>query len=110
MAIDMTVTLGNVLTIIGMAVAGAGAYYFQRARVDVQDQRLHDLQMRHEETFAIARKVRDDLAAHRLEVVENFVKHPSMEKVEGRLLAAIDRLTSEIAALRSEFRKVLERE
>jgi len=114
--VDWTVTFGNLLTIVAMAAAALGAFFFQRTRIEAATARIDALQRvlevklaavdaAHAESFAIARRARDDLNAFRLHVTESYVQHPNMEKVEGRLLAAIDRLTSEISGLRSEFRR-----
>ena len=103
---DATITLGNVLTIIALAVAGLAAFFFQRSRIDVLQQRLNSMELAHAETFGIARKTRDELVAFRLHVTEAYVQHPSMEKVEARLLAGMERLTSEISGLRVEIREI----
>lgn len=39
---DKRITLGNILTIIGMAVAGVGAFYTQKAEVAALRMETHD--------------------------------------------------------------------
>lgn len=45
-------------------------------------------------------KVEADFLAFKFEVVQNYVQHPNMEKVEKRLLEAIGTLSEQIEKLR----------
>jgi hypothetical protein len=101
---DWTFTIGNLITIVTIAAGALGAFFFQRARIDAMQVTIAAMELRITETFSVARKARDDLMAFRLHVTESYVQHPSMEKVETRLLGAIQMLTDEIRSLRSEMR------
>lgn len=45
-------------------------------------------------------KIESDFLAFRLDVIQNYVQHPNMEKVEKRLLEAIGTLSEQIEKLR----------
>ena len=114
MAIDYTITVGNLLTIVGFGAAALGAYFFQRYRIDSVEARLKAKEERdglkdaqiaaqHAEAFAVARKARDDINSFKLDVVQNFVQHASLKEVELRLISEMKNLTAEITALRRDL-------
>lgn len=114
MGLDFTITVGNLLTAFGFGVAALGAYFFQRYRIDSIEARLTAKEekdalreaqqaVQHAEAFAVARKARDDIAAFKLDVVQNFVQHASLKEVELRLISEMKNLTAEITALRHDL-------
>lgn len=90
--IEWTITVGNLLTAAAMVAAALGAFFFQRWQIDYLTAR--DV-AREKDT----RRLADEFTAFRLHVTEHFVQHPNLEKVEQRLLTAIEQLTGQIAKL-----------
>lgn len=72
--------------VVGLMVVGGVVWRVVSGLVDKQSKRMD--------------KLETEFLAFKLDVIQNYVQHPNMEKVEKRLLEAIGSLSEQIEKLR----------
>lgn len=97
MAIDWSIGIGALASIALSAIAAWGV---ARARFALTERRSGD-------AFDMADRVRAALEEHKLDVARNYVSMTHLEKVEMRMIGAIDRVAKEVSGLRGDIIKFL---
>lgn len=96
MNLDPTISLGNILSLVGMIVAAIYSWVVVRGQAASARQDVDDLQKSHD---ALARRVEEirakgahELAEWKLYVAREYVTAATIKEVEERMIEAINRL------------------
>lgn len=105
MGFDFTVTLGNILTFVGIGVAALSAYFIQRSNIQSAQDDAKDASIRAEAAAGMARLARDELAEYKTEVAKGYVSKEGHRESMDQVLKAISEMGS---AMRSDVKDIRE--
>jgi hypothetical protein len=100
--IDWTITAGNVLTIITLAVGALAAFFSLRGRLDLT-------QTKAREAFDIAKLARDELQRFQIDVTKHYIRSEALEKIEAAAIVRETRILTTLEALGERIDRLVDR-
>ena len=97
--IDWTITAGNVLTVVGMAVVALAAFFSLRGRLDLTQSKAR-------EAFAIAKMARDEL---QIDVTKHYIRSDALEKLEAAAIVRETRILTTLENLGERIDRLVDR-
>lgn len=86
---DLTVTLGNIITFLGVGVGALSAYFIQRGNIASAQSDASDASAKAEAAAGLARLVRDELAEYKTAVAKEYVSKEGHRESMDQVLKAI---------------------
>lgn len=96
MAVEWNVTVGNLLTIVGMLIGGISMYVAHIRALDTVRHTATSAQTKADEAHVLAHAAAKAVVDGRLEIEKTFATNASLSQVEDRIVRAIDKLGDRI--------------
>jgi hypothetical protein len=100
--IDWTITAGNVLTVVGMAVVALAAFFSLRGRLDLTQSKAR-------EAFDIAKMARDELQRFQIDVTKHYIRSDALEKLEAAAIVRETRILTTLENLGERIDRLVDR-